>query len=224
MRRKILCKQQILKLLLCCAIMFLTLSRGTFTAFADGNNALVPYVDENGQQVATGDATNNGSLHDYAGEIFSTPELHTDPSVSAAVKSVQNIFSKVLTFIAGIAATLFGAQIVIDMLCLEIKPLTVGLSKLPVQLYSSTVETLTGIAYTGATNGNSGGTAAPAAPTGADGKQLSSKDKLFYYLKERIVLIFFVLLFMTLVYSGVLFKLIYWIINYIVTWIGGIVK
>lgn len=198
-------------------------------AFADsGGNTLVPYSgsDGNNQQIVGDTDVSKSSIPDYAGEIFDVPEVHTDPSVRAAVASIQNILSKALSFIAGVAVTIIGAQIVIDMLCLVLKPLAVGLSKLPIQVYSDTVASLTGIAYTGPANAN-GGTAAAApapAPAGADGKDMSSKDMILFYVKKRIILIALALFFMTLIYSGVFFRLMFWLINHLVSYVDGVVK
>lgn len=212
-----------------CLCLFI-FSSGTI-AFADsGGNTLVPYSgsDGNNQQIVDDTDVSKSSIPDYAGEIFDVPEVHTDPSVKAAVASIQNILSKALSFIAGVAVTIIGAQIVIDMLCLVLKPLTVGLSKLPIQVYSDTVASLTGITYTGPANANGGTAAATASPTptptGANGKDMSSKDMILFYIKKRIILIALALLFMTLIYSGVFFKLIFWGINHLVSYVDGIVK
>ena len=141
-------------MMLCCMFMF------SMSAYAD--NELVPYnpgstTSTAANNTSTGTSVSNDSgPTDYAGQLFQETQIMENETVNATVQTIAQIASGLITLVLGAITSVLSIIIVIDICCLLIKPLTGILAKLPIQLFSDEVSAITGIQYTGNTEGGGG--------------------------------------------------------------------
>lgn len=211
-------KQATIYMLICCIWLCLSFS---MTAFADG---LVPYE---GGTATSAPSANTGvgtsgnkdaadNTHDYAGEIFSSGTYTEDPTVTNTVDTIAKVSSWVITLVVGAIPHLLAIVIVIDLVCLLLPQINTLLAGIPIKLYSDTVTEINGIQFTGNGDGNAaGGT--------AEKKDLKGYSKYLYYFKTKVPELILAFVMFLLLYTGLLFKLIFFVANHIVGWIDGLI-
>lgn len=193
-----------------CCLVFLSMS-----AFAA--NDLTPYQPggTTEQSTPTTPTTpsggNNGGngVPDYAGQLFQETEISPNETVQGVVSSISNVASALITFVLGALTSILTIGIVIDICCLLIKPLTSALAKLPIQLFSDEVSAITGIQYTGSTEGGSN--------TSVEKVDLKGKPVFLYYLEKKAFLIIPSVVILILLGTGLLFKGVFFVSNHIVS-------
>lgn len=207
-------KRAMFYMFICC--VWLCLSFG-MTAFAGG---LVPY--EGGSSgsspstSANAGTDNQDDVHDYAGEIFSSMTYTEDPTVTKTVNTIAQVTSWVITFVVGTMPHLLAIVMVVDLVCLLLPQINSLLAGAPIKLYSDTVTEINGIQFTGnSENGASGGT--------TEKKDLKGYSKYLYYFRTKLPELIFAFAMFLLLYTGLLFKLVFFVVNHIVGWIDGIV-
>lgn len=213
-------KRLILFRFMCCILCFIAISGSAFASelvpypgdstTSSSQGALMPTPGQS--QVASGGSTS----HDYAGEIFTSPTYTEDPMVSSAVRSISTAVSYVFTFVIGVVPHLMALLMLVDICCMLFKPLNVLLTGLPIQLFSDTVTEITGISYAGKTEGG----AAASAPQKTELKM----PKWLYYLEKKLPELLVAFALFLLLYSGVLFDLLFMGANAIVGVIEGVVR
>lgn len=202
-------------MMLCCIFMF------SVQAFADNN--LVPYnpggtsaVTESGG-TPTGGASGQGNSSeptDYAGQLFQETQIMENETVNATVGAIAKVASALITLVLGAITSILSIIMVIDICCLLIKPLTGLLAKLPIQLFSDEVSAITGIQYTGNTEGGGGAT--------VEKVDLKGKPAFFYYIEKKAVTIIPAIIILILLGTGLLFKGVFFVSNHVVSWFAGL--
>lgn len=196
------------------AIAMLYISMFSVQVYAENN--LVPY-DPGGQQATSQQSPSGGeNTSNYTDGLFQDITISRTDQVDGAINSVGSIISVVITFIIGVSALFFALQFVLDIACILIRPVAVLVAGLPIELNSAEAIAATGVPYSGA-GAKSG--AAPAAPAHDDAKG----HPLLFFLRKRLYVFFIAMLMFTLIGSGVMFKVLSFAINHIVSWISSMV-
>lgn len=148
---------------------------------------------------------------DYAGELFGDVQLQIDNSYARPINRwLKTGVEILLGVILGVLPTIVVANTAIDIVCIMFKPfMTFFATMMPIQLFSTEVTSVTGVAFAGAKG------AAEAKPA-AD---LGDQNKLLYYIRQRAVIVFFGFFVMITMASGAWFKIMFRIINIVVGWI-----
>lgn len=198
-------------LVVCCFLM------STSVAFAE--NSLVPY--EPGGQTATSSATpaqsgNDDGVHDYAGDLFEHTVITKDPGVSSIVQTVSQVASVILTFIIGVLPVLLTVQILVDIVCILLKPAALLMSRFPFQINADEAIMVTGIQFVG------GSGEGDARATSIEKADLKGENPVLFYIKRRLIAILFAIIMCMLLGSGLMFEIIFWVANHVVSWIAGI--
>lgn len=151
---------------------------------------------------------------DYAGELFGDVTLDIDHSAAKPMNAwLRGIVSIVMSVIMGIFPSLMILNTAIDVMCIAFKPvMTIFATMIPFQCFSSEVTEVTGIPFAGDKN-----------QTPAVATDLGNQNKLVYYLKKRGTVAFFALLMFVLMASGLWFKLMGFIVNWIVGFLVSVV-
>lgn len=192
-------------------------------AFAYADNNLVPY--NPGTQTETPAATTSETTAttttsdgtpDYASDLFEHTTISADPSVASTVQTISSVASWILTFVISVLPILLTIQLLIDIVCILLKPAAVLFSHFPFQVNADEEIMVTGIQYVG------GGGEGEAKSTSIEKVDLKGESPVLFYVKKRIITILFAVVMCTLLGTGLLFKLIYWASNHIVSWIAGI--
>lgn len=193
-----------------CMFCFVLLGVSAFAA-----NDLTPYQPGGTTEQSTPSTPttpsggNGGDVPDYAGQLFQGTELTPNETVQGVVDSISNVASALITFVLGALTSILTIGIVIDICCLLIKPLTSALAKLPIQLFSDEVTAITGIQYTGSTEGGSN--------TSIEKVDLKGKPVFLYYLEKKAFLIIPSVVILILLGTGLLFKGVFFVSNHIVS-------
>lgn len=199
-------------MMLCCMFMF------SMSAYAD--NELVPYNPGNTTSTAANNtstgtsASNDSGPTDYAGQLFQETQIMENETVNATVQTIAQIASGLITLVLGAITSVLSIIIVIDICCLLIKPLTGILAKLPIQLFSDEVSAITGIQYTGNTEGGGGAT--------VEKVDLKGKPVFLYYIEKKAITIIPAVIILILLGTGLLFKGVFFVANVVVSWFAGL--
>lgn len=199
-------------MMLCCVFMF------SMSAFADNN--LVPYnpggtITVADSNTSAGTAGNTGGEPtDYAGQLFQETQIMENETVNATVSAIANVASALITLVLGAITSILSIIMVIDICCLLIKPLTGLLAKLPIQLFSDEVSAITGIQYTGNTEGGGG--------AAVEKVDLKGKPAFLYYIEKKAVTIIPAIIILILLGTGLLFKGVFFVSNVVVSWFAGL--
>lgn len=199
-------------MMLCCMFMF------SMSAYAD--NELVPYnpgstTSTAANNTSTGTSTSNDSgPTDYAGQLFQETQIMENETVNATVQTIAQIASGLITLVLGAITSVLSIIIVIDICCILIKPLTGILAKLPIQLFSDEVSAITGIQYTGNTEGGGG--------AAVEKVDLKGKPAFLYYIEKKAITIIPAVIILILLGTGLLFKGVFFVANVVVSWFAGL--
>ncbi len=189
--------------LVCGAVLF------SLSAFAADNNSLTPYTPGGSQVEQSTVGSSSNPAPDYAGQLFQNPELSQNETVNKAVTSVAKVASALITLVLGVITSILTIQMVIDICCILIKPLTSLLATLPFQVFNDEVTEITGIQYVGNTGekGSSGT---------VEKVDLKGKPAFFYYLEKRALIIIPAIIILILLGTGLLFDGVFFIANKVV--------
>lgn len=187
------------------------------SAFA--TNDLVPYspggqdVSSSADSVESDTGTSSG-VHDYAGELFLETKIEETEAVTNMITAIANVASWLITLVLGTLTSILTIIMVIDICCLLIKPLAGLLAKLPIQVFSDEICAITGIQYTGNTEGASTGT--------IEKVDLKGKPAFLYYLEKKALLIIPAVIILILLGTGLLFDGVFFVANNVVSWVAGL--
>lgn len=196
-------------------VVLMCLSMFSLQVFAENN--LVPYDGGGAASAApeTPGATNPGGANGQLNtDLFAEVHIVKDENATAAANQIANVASIIITFIISVMPILLSLQLVLDMACILLKPLAVAVSKFPCcQLNSDEAIAVTGVGYAGK-GGNAGG----APPT-----DLQGKNPMVYYVYSRLKVVIFATVMCILIATGLLFNVVLFVANHIVTWIAGLI-
>lgn len=213
-----------IKRLFACFCMCIMCSIVTFSSVAYATNTLIPYESQPAVQDSTpgaGDGQGNNQTNEdikYAEDIFTVGELKKTDAADSAVETVSNIASIILTFVVGVVPILLTIQILIDIVCILLKPAAVALSHAPIQITSDEEIMITGIQFVGGTGQGE------AQSTSIEKVDLKGENPVLFYLKRRLVTIILSVTMCILLSTGVLFNVIFWVSNHIVSWVAGLIS
>lgn len=180
------------------------------TAFASNN--LQPYVPGGQPSVSAPGQQNpsdNTSGRDYAGELFQSTEIVTDPGVNQAVSTVTKWVSVLVTLVLSFFPLVCTIQAVIDVVCIVLEPVAVLVAKVPFPINSKEAMGITGIQREGA--------------QGVENIDLKGQNPVVCYFVKRGWTLFFGVVFCLLLGTGLLFDIIFFAANHVVGWISGII-
>lgn len=210
-----------LKRLFACLCLNILCGLFAFSGAAYATTSLVPYESQQATQQGTagnaGTAQTGDDVKDYAGDVFVAGEIKKTDAADSAVQTISNVASVILTFVVGVVPTLLTIQILIDIVCVLLKPAAVLLSHAPIQITSDEEIMITGIQFVGGTGQGE------AQATSIEKADLKGENPVLFYLKRRLVTIILSVTMCVLLSTGVLFKVVYWVSNHIVSWIAGLV-
>lgn len=208
--------RKLLGVLLCSMLAWCSIC---MTAFAD--NELIPYEPSSSVEVP-GETTSSpapaqsqeaSSTPDYTSGLFQAPQIIEDETVSGITNTITNIASLIITAALSIAPVLLAIQMVIDVICIVLKPAALLFARLPFQVNSDEAIMVTGVQFTGTGENNS---------SNVEKKDLNGENPVLFYLKSRIVTIILVFTLLVLLGTGLLFKGVFFLANTIAGWFAGL--
>lgn len=154
---------------------------------------------------------------DYTGGLFYAPELDIDQGVAKPINNtVRRWAGIVITVVVNILPCLCIITVLADVCCLLFPPIMTLMATLfPIQLFSDEVSAITGVAFSGRKKDGGGAS--------IQRVDLDGSNPFVYYVRHKFVTIFLAFLIVTLIVSGVWFKIMTAIINFVVGWLVGLV-
>lgn len=207
------------KRVLMCALLTAVCCFTTFSTVAFAENNLVPYEPGGRTGVSTSPSQANSAsddVHDYAGELFEHTTIVKDPGVSSVVQTISQVASVFLTFIVGVLPVLLTIQILVDIVCILLKPAALLMSRFPFQLNADEAIMVTGIQFVG------GSGEGDARATNIEKVDLKGENPVLFYVKRRFIAILFAIIMCMLLGTGLMFDIVFWIANHVISWIAGI--
>lgn len=208
-------KQQIARCFLFAIVCWCIL---TVTALADSPE-LVPYDPGAVASAPAADTTvapsNSNEPVDYAGQLFTDTQFQQTPEVEGIVSTIANAASWLVTLVIGAIAPIMTIQLVIDMVCILLRPAAELCAHLPIQIVSDLCISITGIQFVG--SGGNGGSG-----TSIEKADLKKENPFIFYIRNRLVTIVLAVIIFILLGSGLLFKIVFFLANTVVGWIAGL--